>query len=146
MRRLTLLRHGRAEWPAGQYRDYDRPLDSIGLEQARQAAQRLAEDPSPPTLIVCSTAQRTAQTAAAVSQALAGRRVPQKEDRRFYMASLESLLQVIGELGGQATHLLVVGHNPSLSELAQRLLRSHSGLGTGELLTVELPLDDWRSL
>lgn len=145
MPRLTLLRHGRAEWPAGQYRDYDRPLDSVGLVQAQQAALHLAALPKPPTLILCSSALRTAQTAAAVSQALATRNVPLLEDRRFYMASLGVLQQLIAELGGQTQHLLVVGHNPSLSQLAQRQQPSHNGLTTGELLSIELPQDDWQS-
>ena len=146
MRRLTLLRHGRAEWPAGQYRDYNRPLDNIGLAQARQAALHLAASPKPPTLILCSSALRTAQTAAAVNHALAGRDVPLVEDRRFYMASLGVLQQLIAEVGGQTQHLLVVGHNPSLSQLAQRLQPSHNGLTTGELLSIEWPQDDGQSL
>ena len=146
MLRLSLLRHGRAQWPAGRYRDYDRPLDSIGLQQADKAARQLAASANPPSRIVCSSALRTAQTAAAVSAALAGRGVALFEDRRFYMASLSQLLQLIGELGDEATHLLVVGHNPGLSELALHYQLTHGGLDTGQLCGADLPLANWQSL
>jgi len=145
MLRLSLLRHGRAQWPAGRYRDYDRPLDSIGLLQADKAAKELAESANPPSRIVCSSALRTTQTAAAVSAALAGRGIALIEDRRFYLASSVQLLQLISELGGEATHLLVVGHNPGLSELAQHYGLTHGGLETGQLCSAELPLANWQS-
>ena len=145
MLRLSLLRHGRAQWPAGRYRDYDRPLDSIGLLQAGKAARELAESTNPPSRIVCSSALRTTQTAAAVSAALAGRGIALIEDRRFYLASSAQLLQLISELGGEATHLLVVGHNPGLSELAQHYGLTHDSLETGQLCSAELPLANWQS-
>jgi phosphohistidine phosphatase len=145
MLRLSLLRHGRAQWPAGRYRDYDRPLDGIGLLQADKAARELADSSNPPSRILCSSALRTAQTAAAVNAALAGRGIALIEDQRFYMASLSQLLQLIGELGGEATHLLIVGHNPGLSELAQHYQLTHSGLDTGQLCSAELPLTLWQS-
>ena len=64
----------------------------------------------------------------------------------FYMASLSQLLQLISELGDEATHLLVVGHNPGLSELAQHYQLTHGGLDTGQLCSAELPLANWQSL
>jgi phosphohistidine phosphatase len=145
MLRLSLLRHGRAQWPAGSYRDYDRPLDSIGLLQADKAAAELAASADPPSLILCSSARRTAQTAAAVGAALADRGAYLIEDRRFYLASQTQLVQLINELGGDATHLLLVGHNPGLSELAQHYQLTNGGLDTGQLCSTELSLANWQS-
>lgn len=62
-RRVVLWRHGRTEWNAtGRFQgQIDIPIDSVGREQAQEAARRLAA--LSPDLLVSSDLQRTQQTA-----------------------------------------------------------------------------------
>ncbi len=67
MRRLVLWRHGRTPWNA-EHRfqgQTDVPLDEVGVEQARRAADELAA--LRPSLIVSSDLQRARDTAAALA-------------------------------------------------------------------------------
>ena len=81
---LVLLRHGQSVWLAeGRFQGQaDTPLSSLGERQAALAGARLADPAAPPRLpvppgdpiaIVHSPLARTAQTAAAVADAIASR-------------------------------------------------------------------------
>ena len=64
MKRLTLVRHGQAEWKEATVADFDRPLTRRGLAEAADMARRLrVQEHDPPGLILASPAQRAVQTA-----------------------------------------------------------------------------------
>ena len=137
--RLTLLRHGRAEWPAGRYADFERPLDGVGLREAAAAGAALAQLEPAATLLLHSTAVRTTQTAQTASEALAPGTVTVMPDARLYLAGPRQICAVLDEVAGDAQHVVVVGHNPGLSELAQRLPGIQvAGLATGQWVSAQL--------
>jgi probable phosphoglycerate mutase len=78
--RLIVWRHGRTEWNvAGRTQgQLDVPLDDIGHEQARAAADRLAAES--PDAIVSSDLRRAADTAAALAAATG---LPVRFDQRL---------------------------------------------------------------
>lgn len=137
--RLSLLRHGRAEWPAGRYADFDRPLDSVGLREAAAAGTALAQLEPPATLLLHSTALRTTQTAQTASAAFERGTLTLLADPRLYLAGPQQICSVLDELAEAAHHVVIVGHNPGLSELAQRLPGVQSaGLATGQWVSAQL--------
>lgn len=144
MLRLTLLRHAKAEPLQSGGQDFDRPLTSRGIEQAAEAAAQLAHLRHPPTLLLSSTARRTRQTAEAVRKAL---QLPAQRlvlDDRLYLARVRTLREVLRELGS-GEHVLLVGHNPGLSELARQLDESRQeDLATGEFCKNKLAIDGWE--
>ena len=66
-----------------------------------------------------------------------------KHSRRLYLASVAGIISVLGEVGGDASRLLLVGHNPGLEELAARLTGCAEALPTAALVQVELDLPSW---
>ena len=75
-------------------------------------------------------------------------------DDRIYNASPHKLLQIVAE-PRNARKLLIVGHNPSLHELALRLIASgdvevreqlREKLPTSGLVVMDLPIYDWSQL
>lgn len=131
--RLTLLRHGIAhpESPTG---DFGRELSLRGIAQAREAAKALQADGPLPDRILSSPAHRTLQTARQVVADLGLSAHCLQEDPRLYLATTQSLLDILHEIDPTIDHLMVVGHNPGLSQLAG-LLGAH--LPSGELATGE---------
>ena len=100
--RLTLLRHGRADWPAGQYADFDRPLDTVGLREAATAGTALAELVPTATLLLHSPAARTTQTAIQIRRALR-----------------EPSLQVIADaIAAEGAEVWLGGAGPSVAKVA----------------------------
>ena len=146
-RELILMRHAEAAPGAGGADDFARPLTPAGREAATAAAQRLLQQHGAPDLLVCSPAVRTATTAEAVRAAL-GSEVPVQSDARIYLASPGLLLQVLAECPDTARRVLLVAHNPAVSQLAAAL---HAGSGhvrplaTAEFRHFTLP-GHWREL
>jgi phosphohistidine phosphatase len=124
-RTLVLLRHSKAEH-GGTGADIDRSLTARGHADAAAAGAWLAHRGHAPDLVICSPARRTRQTWHGVAVALgeAGP-VPAapvvRYDRRAYDGSAEDLLALVREADEAADTILLIGHNPSVSELSAAL-------------------------
>lgn len=145
MKTLLILRHAKSSWKQPALDDHDRPLSPRGARDAPRMGALLRRRGLTPDLIVSSTAVRartTAERAADRSGCGGGVRL----DRRLYLARPETVAAVAGDLGGGATRLLVVGHNPGLEELVARLTGAAEILPTAALAQVRLPIDAWSEL
>jgi phosphohistidine phosphatase len=114
--RLVLMRHADAERAVA--RDLDRRLTRKGREDATAMGKRLAETGLRPDVCLTSPAPRAAETAQAAVAAWGDGGVAVRHVAAIYDASLESLTAMLGKESGPASCVLVVGHNPGLSELA----------------------------
>ena len=67
-------------------------------------------------------------------------------DERIYEASPQTLVQIISELGEDSDSLLLVGHNPGLTDFANRL--SHEpvtdNIPTCGIIGMRLPVNSWK--
>ncbi len=123
---LVLWRHGEAE-PAAGGDDRARRLTRRGLQQARVAARQIAALSPPPGVLVYSSAPRAAETAACAAEALALPAAAQFALDELYLASPPVLRAALARHAGRALGMLVVGHNPGLSELGALLDPRHAG-------------------
>ncbi|HUQ53518.1 MAG TPA: histidine phosphatase family protein [Gammaproteobacteria bacterium] len=122
MKRLLLLRHAKAVPAEEPLADIARPLADRGERDARRVGERLRQHQEPPGRILTSPAARTLQTAQIVAAAFAERADALVIERRLYLAEPAALLDVIANQEPHLDSLLVVGHNPGLSELVHDLL------------------------
>lgn len=123
---LVLWRHGEAEPAAGQD-DRSRRLTRRGLQQARSAAAMIAALDPPPGVILHSSAPRAAETAACAVEALVLPASAQFPLDELYLASPDVLQAALARHAGHERCILVVGHNPGLSELGARLDAARAG-------------------
>ena len=154
MRRLYLMRHGKAEagMPPGGG-DRERALVERGRRESRRMGAFCREQTVPPTLILCSPARRTLETGESFCEGF-GEILPQTVADGIYMGSPESLLYAIAEAGGREAGVLVIGHNPGLHALALALGRRGPGpayarlstrFPTAALAVFETGIDDWAA-
>ncbi|MFM2288257.1 MAG: hypothetical protein RL684_1400 [Pseudomonadota bacterium] len=113
---LVLWRHGEAE-PGSAQGDRARTLTRRGLQQARAAARQIAALCPPPTLLLTSSAPRAAATAACAAEVLALPATAQVALDALYLASPATLREALRRHAAHAPCILLVGHNPGLSEL-----------------------------
>ncbi len=109
-KQLWILRHAQAEKGSD---DLARPLSALGCEQAQRAAAALRHSGPVYDTILCSTAVRTWQTAMYVGRegpVLPGGIVVSES---AYEASAGRLFELLKE----RDNILLVGHNPGVSEL-----------------------------
>ncbi|NOY72346.1 MAG: histidine phosphatase family protein [Gammaproteobacteria bacterium] len=150
-KQLFLLRHGHS--PFGERgADKERILSEQGGRDVSAMGSRLKKKEIVPNLVLCSTAQRTRLTAQYIMTAIGGCIDLVQYDDRLYNASVESLLDVVREQDKNINSLLIIGHNPGLSELVhfadgESSGRQHAftGLATSSLAHLELSVP-WSKL
>lgn len=116
--RLALVRHAKSDWADPDLDDHDRPLNARGLRDAPAMARRLARSGFRADAILSSTALRAATTADFFSGELG---VPVQQQESLYGAPGAVLLRAAAE--SRATSVVVVAHDPGMTELAGRLSR-----------------------
>ncbi|HEY5760865.1 MAG TPA: histidine phosphatase family protein [Steroidobacter sp.] len=146
--RLTLLRHAKTEAQHSGQEDWDRMLEPRGQMDAPEMARRLRERKLKPDLVIASPAVRALTTAQIFARELHLAASKLRQDERLYLASPKVLKEVIRELGGTTPHLMIVGHNPGLTEFADKVSadREIDNMPTCAIYTVEFEIKDWSEL
>ena len=121
MKTLFLIRHAKSSWDDTALPDRDRPLGDRGKRDAPKMGKRLAERDVKPDLILSSPAMRALATAKVIAKTLDYKPKNIAVNDRLYAGQADDLLDVIRELGDKLERVMLVGHNPELSELAHHL-------------------------
>lgn len=121
MKRLTLVRHAHAKVQAGPITDFERPLSRRGKAEAKATAANLCKQGLVPDLMLSSSAARTLQTARIFVRELKISARHIREEEQLYLAAPEAILQLIHATGPRIEHLMIIGHNPGVSALANAL-------------------------
>ena len=144
---LYLLRH--AESPQKQLHESDkqRGLTASGLNQSLLIGKYLLENKIVPDLVICSTAIRARATAQRVTDILKldERTIVFKEE--LYEASTRTFLGLIHQIEDSKLNVLVVGHNPGITHIAEYIC----GGGVPEmqpagLVTITVPSTSWAEV
>jgi phosphohistidine phosphatase len=146
MKRLFLIRHAKSSWDDVALADQDRPLNERGRRDAPKIGGRLARREVKPDLILSSPALRALTTAKIIAGKLDYKRKHIVIDDRLYAAEADDLLEVIHALDDRLQCVMIVGHNPELSELAQRLCSEISHLPTGAVAEFGFALTSWSDI
>lgn len=148
MKRLTLMRHGNAEWKDPAIPDFDRTLNRRGNSEAEVMSRRLSELGLVPTLLMVSPARRAQQTAEIVVRELGIPPRHLRSEESLYLAEAEDILRVVKGTGPRIPHLMIIGHNPGLSEVARLLAPSLESpeLGTGAMCSLTFDARTWSAV
>lgn len=137
MRRLILMRHGEAEPAHGHMLDKERLLTAAGIVAGVRCAQEMRARGFSPDYILSSDALRATMTLKAVVQGGDFSGVESKVLGLLYLAEPETLLLRCCEVDDEVMTLLVIGHNPCLSEAATQLCGTPMSLGTAQAVLLE---------
>ena len=135
LRRLALVRHAKAaDGPV----DVDRPLTGKGASRAAAIGSWLDRTGSVPDWVLVSPARRAAQTWEHANGRLPQDRQP-TVDPRIYDNTVDALLAAVADVPAEVQALAVVGHNPSLGELADVLDDGQGDAAARQRLDAGLP-------
>ncbi|GAA1797970.1 hypothetical protein GCM10009682_19600 [Luedemannella flava] len=124
IRTLAILRHAKADNPPG-VADLDRPLTPRGHADATAAGAWLAAKAILPDLVICSPARRTRETWHGVALGLSAAPVVIYE-RAVYTGDVDDLLGLVTEIDDTMPTVLLIGHNPTVSQLSAQLDPAHA--------------------
>lgn len=117
LKRLILIRHGKAEARSVSGQDFDRALTERGHAESQETGRRLAEAGFAPDLGLVSEAVRASETWDEAALAFPSARV--ERIKSLYNASAGQFLEAAKASGAES--VAVVGHNPGMHALAFEL-------------------------
>jgi phosphohistidine phosphatase len=126
-RTLVLVRHAKASSADGGG-DSDRPLSELGYEQCGIVARELHSLDLAPDVALVSTARRAKQTFNAMAAATGWEANPEL-CTQLYQGYVEEAIQAVREVNSQATTVMVVGHEPTMSATGYKLAGAGSDPG-----------------
>ncbi|HEY1724466.1 MAG TPA: histidine phosphatase family protein [Steroidobacteraceae bacterium] len=146
MKTLYLVRHAKSDWSDPALSDQQRPLNARGRRNAPAMAARLARRYRPPQLLLSSPALRALRTAQLFARGLGYRRSEIVIHPRLYASTASVLLRVVQALDDKFKRVMLFGHNPELSRLAQRLCDRIDQLPTCAVARFKFDVDSWRDV
>ena len=138
MKTLALLRHAKSDWSDARARDFDRPLNARGVRGAQAMGEYIKSTCLRFDRIIASPAVRVAETIEEACKAW-GHTFPVEWDRRIYLASSATLIDLLRELSGDPENVLMIGHNPGLEDLIFDLVPDDGTSPLREEVEVKFP-------
>ncbi len=135
---LDLLRHGQA-LPGSPTGDPGRPLSAPGRHALERLGERLEREGTRHDRVLSSPLQRAAESAAAVLAAFRAHPAVETLDALTPDSTPQGLLDALREQRVTDGHVLLVGHQPLLGELALLLARAETAFAPGTLVRIECP-------
>lgn len=155
MRKLTLLRHAKSSWVDPAKADFDRPLAPKGRRAALKIGAFIEKHQLAPDLILCSPAQRTRETLARIAPFMNQNTDIQMERSIYSAGTGDGLVAYLKGLAIDVEHIMIIGHNPTMQQLALDLsdARSCSAYSkmekkypTAALAHIEFGIPHWHEL
>jgi phosphohistidine phosphatase len=144
VKRLTLMRHAKSSWKDPTLEDFDRPLNKRGKRDAPVMGDRLAERGFRPDRIVASPARRAWRTAEVVAERIGYPVEEIQADDRIYGIAAGGLLALVTELPDDLEHVMLFGHNPTFTNLANLLTDADiANVPTAGVVDIEFDVNSW---
>ena len=122
MKKLILIRHGRAEDPASGISDFERSLTLKGKVISKLMARKLREIEKSPGIIITSPAFRAIETALIFAGEFGIEHHQIKiNSYLYYKMNIRYLPEILAGAGEETDTITMFGHNPSFTEIANSL-------------------------
>ena len=118
MSQVYLLRHAKAVWPSPGQKDFDRTLDTAGIEAARILGQELRRSGLKPEIVICSTRYGHVRPS---NISISRPPFILEQSEKLFSGGPDAYLMAIRMAGLEhetANSVMLVGHNPMMEELA----------------------------
>lgn len=145
MKTLTLLRHAKSSWKDHDLPDHKRPLNRRGERDAPVMATRISEAGIRPSLMMSSPAVRAWNTARIVAREISYPLEFLQREEELYMAGVEDFLQLLRRQDNKFNSIMLVGHNPGLTDFANYLMPGLTdNIPTSGVVSMTVDTDDWN--
>ena len=142
---LYLLRHSEAVAKGSRQDDKLRELSQSGMKESLHMGSWLMEQNIHFDLMVSSSAVRAEQTAELLAE---GMKLDQPKillEDVLYEASVRQFLEYINNIEDAYHHVLITGHNPTISYLGEYLTKADIGeMATGSIAMIKFDFSSWK--
>ncbi len=149
MKTLYIVRHAKSSWDDLSASDHDRKLLPLGKKRTKIVAKWLKKHNVLPDKIMSSTAVRAYETARLIANGLGFPEEKIEKERRLYGADPEDVEELLFTLPDSVGKVMVVGHNPGFTDLANLFLKDNQGidnLPTSGVVSVIFDTEKWEEV
>jgi phosphohistidine phosphatase len=147
LHKLYLLRHAKSDWSVPGQKDIDRVLSTRGLNDTPRIGRKLYDMELMPDLIICSSSQRTRQTAELICEQLKFDQETIVFNQDIYEASMRTLFNTISAIDSQYKSVMMIGHNPGFTYLAEYLTNEIiDNMPTCSVVCIEFDINSWEEV
>ena len=144
---LYLIRHALASEKEQGQDDIDRFLASDGVQGATKIGYHFNKEGVKPDIIITSPAVRAHSTSILIAEQLNYNTESIHINDELYEASVRILLQVVNRLKASWNTVFIIGHNPSMSYLAEYITRAEIGtIEPAGYVHIQIKMDDWEQV
>ena len=141
---LYLVRHAKSSWDDPSLQDFDRPLNKRGKRDAPEMGHLLAKQSASPDYVISSPAKRAKKTAEAIAEAVGYPSRKIQWEQAVYHAEPPTLLKCLQQVSESYASLMVVGHNPGLTDFYNELCDEEiDNIVTTGIVCLTLAVDQW---
>jgi phosphohistidine phosphatase len=147
MKTLYLVRHAKADSSGNFPKDFYRPLTSQGMTDAARMARNMANDGVKPDHIISSPAERTTRTAETFADQLHFDSEKIVFAENLYEGRMQEYLEAINTIDELHKAVMLVGHNPIISYMAEYLTGEEIGdVPTSGVVTISFDKIKWAEV
>ena len=144
---IILVRHSFAENGSFKTKDFDRELTAQGIQFAKLQSIKLSESFLNVDFIVSSDAKRAIQTAEILNEKINATNGVSREHFLYSDYTTQEFINYIHALANDLNSILIVGHNPTLANVANRLSDDfNESVSPGTILIIEFKCDNWKDV
>jgi len=125
MKKIHLIRHAKSSWTDISLADIERPLNQRGIESCRIMAGEILNAGCNFENIFCSVATRAQSTIETISKHLPHKNITWQLEPNLYTFSCGDLLTWCQELDDSLQEIVIVGHNPAMTDLCNQISDGH---------------------
>jgi len=154
---VFIMRHAKSSWAQSGIPDHDRPLNKRGIADAPAMGRMLVEHKLVPQKLYHSSAKRTVLTAELLCKQFAGEatiggdifdRNSIESMEELYLAPWTTYVELMmhlaeGDSSEQLNSIMLLGHNPGLETLIEKLTGRYQTMPTATVVWIEMASDDW---
>ncbi|MBN1448727.1 MAG: histidine phosphatase family protein [Bacteroidetes bacterium] len=147
MKTLYIVRHAKSSWKHETLTDFERPLNKRGRADAPLMGEILHTRGADVRIIRSSPANRALTTARLIAEGLDFPVENIETDERMYGAGDQQLLAMVRLFPDTTDEAMLVGHNPGMHFLAERLAGfTEDNLPTGAVVCVDFNVSSWSAV
>ena len=146
MKTLCIVRHAKSSWDHPGLADHERPILEKGKNRTKLVCNYLVENNHNVDLIISSHAVRARQTASIIADALNYPDGNIQISPTIYHGDIDNIFNQLFELPDDVTSVMLFGHNPTFTTLANYFLRKEiEWLPTSGIVCIEFNTDKWEN-
>lgn len=147
MKTVYIVRHAKSSWDNPLQPDVERPLLEKGKKRTKKIIDFLQSEHVRVDHMISSHAVRALETAKILAHALNFPKEDIRIDSRIYSTDGEGLFTEFYDLPQNASSVMIVGHNPALTEFVNYFLDPPiDNLPTSGVVSVSFETERWEEV